>query len=359
MAVVKYKEVYDWILEHIRKGEWKAGTRLPSENTLSSQFGLSRQTVRHAVDLLEQQKIVSRIQGSGTYVGPGRKEGRQKRYGTVAVISTYMDSYIFPSVLMGIEKNLAKKGYAMQMAFTGNQVGREREILIHLLTKDSIDGLIVEPAKSALPNPNLDLYRTLGERGIPVLFFNSRYPDLDFPCVSMDDELAGMRAVQYLIGKGHRKIGGLFKSDDGQGHLRYKGFLTGMLEAGLGIRDQSIIWLDTEDLDCLYKWKDYLFDRLRESTAMVCYNDQAAWALYRLCEERGISVPGDLSLISIDNSELALLPPMGLTSFSHPMEALGGRAAEHMAEMIENPCFDGNYLFEPQVVERGSVAEIG
>ena len=82
-------------------------------------------------------------------------------------------------------------------------------------------------------------YQELKERGIPILFFNSRYPDLELPCVSMNDEQVGKKAVEYLIKNGHRNIGGVFKSDDGQGHLRYKGFLSGMLGAGIKVKDAN------------------------------------------------------------------------------------------------------------------------
>ena len=83
-------------------------------------------------------------------------------------ISTYVDSYIFPPVVRGIERVLSKRGYTTQIAFTGNRVSREQDILNNLIDKDIIDGLIVEPAKSALPNPNLHYYQELKERGIPI-----------------------------------------------------------------------------------------------------------------------------------------------------------------------------------------------
>ena len=77
---LKYKEVYNWVLDNINSGALKVGEKLPSENELSERFGLSRQTVRHAVDILEQQKLVLRVRGSGTYVGGNGKTERQERY---------------------------------------------------------------------------------------------------------------------------------------------------------------------------------------------------------------------------------------------------------------------------------------
>lgn len=355
---LKYKVVYDWVLDNINSGVLKMGEKLPSENELSERFGLSRQTIRHAVDILEQQKLVTRVRGSGTYVGVEGKTGRQERYMNIAVISTYVDSYIFPPVLRGLEGVLAKQGYTTQIAFTGNIVSREQDILNSLIQKDMIDGLIVEPAKSALPNPNLYYYRELRKRNIPVLCFNCSYPQLDLPCVSMNDVQVGKKAVEYLIGAGHTKIGGVFKCDDGQGHLRYQGFVEGMLEAGIKVKDKNVVWLDTEAIADLGRWGDYLFYRLEECTAVVCYNDQVAYALSGLCEKRGIAIPEQLSLVSVDNSELASMAGVKLTSLPHPMEALGRKAAENMIKMIENPYFDGNYLFDSDIIERDSVRKM-
>ena len=68
-----------------------------------------------------------------------------------------------------------------------------------------MDGLIAEAVKSGLPNPNLDLYRELEKMGIPVLFVNSYYRDLDLPHVSLDDRKAGYLAARHLLECGHTK----------------------------------------------------------------------------------------------------------------------------------------------------------
>lgn len=351
----KYMAVVNWIMEQIKNGVFQMGDKLPSENELSREFELSRQTIRHAIDVLEQKNMLTRIRGSGTYLGTGGRELKKVRYQNIAVISTYVDSYIFPMVLKGIEKTLSKAGYTMQVAFTGNRIEKEGEILDKLLKKGLIDGLIVEPAKSALPNPNLDSYKRLAKQQLPVLFFNSSYPQLEFPCVALHDELVSQKAVQYLIKAGHQKIGGIFKCDDGQGHLRYLGFMEAMEGAGLAVDRRGIIWIDSESQNDLDFWSDYLFDRVKDCTALVCYNDEVAYLLSGICMKRGIRIPNDLSLVSIDNSELASLGEVSITSFPHPMEALGRKAAENMIHMIENPYFDGNYLFDSEAVVRNSV----
>ena len=65
-----------------------------SENTLKEMFGVSRQTVRHAVSVLENEGVIRRIQGSGTYINDNRLANLTKRM-RVSVVTTYVDGYIF------------------------------------------------------------------------------------------------------------------------------------------------------------------------------------------------------------------------------------------------------------------------
>lgn len=165
--------------------------------------------------------------------------------------------------------------------------------------------------------------------------------------------------MKYLVKAGHRRIGGIFKCDDGQGLLRYKGFMQGMQEAGLRAKDRNVVWIDSEDLVDMEYWSDYLFSRIGDCTALVCYNDEVAYILSGICGRRGIRIPDQLSLVGIDNSELSTLADVQITSLPYPMQELGRKAAENIVKMIENPCFDGNYLFDSDVVERASVKILG
>ena len=98
-------------------------------------------------------------------------------------------------------------------------------------------GLIVEGSKTALPNPNLDLYEKLDLAGIPVVFIHGSYGALPGAvCVSDDNFGGGYQLARHLIARGHTKIAGIFKSDDIQGHQRYLGYLTAMRDAGLPYR---------------------------------------------------------------------------------------------------------------------------
>ena len=168
LVLAKYQKVIDWISENIDSGSLKSGEKIPSENELCDMFGLSRQTIRHAIQKLSEEGLLESRRGSGTYVADQCADDSNKS--VVAVVTTYVDDYIFPSTIRGIESTLSSKGYSMQLSFTNNTTGKERQILEDLLERSDVAGVIMEPVKSALPNPNIGLYRKLIDKGMKFLF---------------------------------------------------------------------------------------------------------------------------------------------------------------------------------------------
>ncbi|WP_411677349.1 GntR family transcriptional regulator [Caproicibacter sp.] len=353
--IPKYMTLVNWIRQKIESKELKYGDKLYSENELSSMFEISRQTIRQAIKLLEQEKLLESRQGSGTYVvfDPSARKPNM----TIGVVTTYVGSYIFPNIIKGIEKVLTENGYSMQLAFTHNKVENERSVISSMLGK-GVDGMIVEPTKSGLPNPNLDLYRKINEDKIPMIFINSFYPALDLPHVSLNDHNAGFLAADCLIRKGHRRIAGIFKLDDYQGHRRYAGYVDALIRSGLGLRDENVLWYSTEDFSSLSGDAKRILSRIDGCTSVVCYNDQIAISLVSLLKSRGFGIPDDVSLIGVDNSDLATLCEVPLTSVSHPKELLGETAARNLLHLISDPRFSATVEFKPELMERSSVKQL-
>ena len=352
----KYMDIVEWTMEQIAIGALKPKDKFLSETALGQRFGFSRQTVRRALEVLEQQGHITRVQGSGTYISHGKSHaGRQpvkdgELTMTVGVISTYMDNYIFPSVIQGIEGVLSASGFALQLISTNNMVAGEAKALQFMLER-RLDGLIVEPTRSALPCANLDLYRTISQRGIPLVFIDSFYPELSIPYVALDDEKAGYLATQHLISMGHRKISGVFPHSHRQAHLRYLGYVKAHTEQGIPIYDDLICWYLRENMQQVLHSSQFL-EQLSRSTAVVCHNDATALSIIDFLRQNGRRVPDDLSVVGIDNSELAKFSL--LTSVAHPAGQLGEAAAKLLLSMI-NGSEGQNILFPPQLQVRGSV----
>lgn len=356
-SIAKYKEICLWIRNRLESGELKPGDKVESEYKLCRQFQVSRQTVRHAIAVLEEEGIIERYRGSGTYIsGSSRSGARREKTMQIAVMTTFVQEYIFSSIIRELEEQFSNAEYSLQISVTNNSVEKERFILKNILNKNTVDGVIAETTRSGLPNPNLGIYRELMERGVPVLFINSHYPELDAPHVSLNDKLAGKKVTNYLLQCGHRDIAAVFKGDDGQGHQRYAGYLEALMEANIRIQDKRVAWLDTEMMSDFELNGEWICRRLYGCTACVCYNDVVASKLLPVCKNKGIRVPDDLSVISIDNSDIAAFCEVPLTSAENPTKKLARIAAMQMLDMIGGKKVPGSTELESEIITRVSVA---
>ena len=354
----KYERIVSWVQTEIENGALSRGDKLPSENELMERFRVSRQTVRRAMEELTEKGVVEGRRGSGTYVTVNTRRYTAGKEIRIAVMLTYVDTYIFPSIIKGIESVLSSEGCTLQIAMTDNAVEKERMLLKEFIHTQSVDGIIAETVKSALPNPNMELYREIENMGIPVLFVNSYYKELDIPHISMDDRKAGYLAAKHLAECGHTRIGGIFKADDGQGHLRYAGYTDALMEQEIKIRGDQVIWIDSEELRTMGEESAKFLKRLKGCTSCVCYNDETAYKIVEIFRKSGYRVPEDLSVVGIDNSGLAKFCPVPLTSVENPVEKLGRTAAERMTWKIFRNEEMETVEFEPQLIMRNSVQVI-
>jgi len=355
---LKHIALRDWIKDRISDSTFKYGDKLLSENELAAQFGISRQTVRQAIGALEAEGVLTRVRGSGTYVAALPVAEKQKTM-NIGVITTYLDDYIFPPILNGIDSVLLENGYTMNLSITNNKIENEAKVLRNLIEK-GVDGLIVEGTKSAFPNPNTYIYKEIRRKNLPCIFINSFYSGLNFPYIALNDVKAAEICTDYLVKNGHRKIGGIFKSDDIQGHLRYSGYCNELKKHGIDIDERNVMWFVTEDLNELFAG-DYdksIDRRLGCCSAVVCYNDQIAVRLIDTLKRLGKNVPDDISIISFDNSNFASFSNAALTSVNHPKKQRGIDAAQHMISMLQNDNYDWKLLYEPILIERNSVKTI-
>lgn len=353
----KHEKIYTWIKDRINDGTFKIGEKFISENELCSMFNVSRHTVRHAFNLLETEGLIDRRQGSGTYIMNTSIIPNEVKH--IGVSMSYLDEYIFPNILKGIERVLTQYGYSIILGITYNRVENERQFIKKCIA-NGVDGVISEASKTAYPSPNLDLYRKLKNAGIPTVFINSYYKELDCNYIVMDDKRGGYDSAMRLINGGHRKIGGIFKRDDMQGIDRFSGFSKAMRANKINDFEKNIIWFTTEDYGKLMdtEYDSNILNKLSECTGVVCYNDQIAAILISIFERHNIHVPNDKSIVSFDNSNLANLCSVKLTTMTHAGEKLGEKAAESINKLITGSEKKITCKFTPKLVERDSVLNL-
>ncbi|ENH96343.1 GntR family transcriptional regulator [Gracilibacillus halophilus YIM-C55.5] len=365
----KYNKVKEAIQSKILDGTFEPHQKISSESELMKQFNVSRHTVRLAIGDLVNQGWLYREQGAGTFCADRSKEEhtgliQQKN---IAIITTYISDYIFPSIIRGAESYLSEQGYQVSLFSTNNNHDMERKFLEKILTQH-FDGVIIEPTRSALSNPNINYYLNLERQNIPYLMINAYYDELEPFRIVIDDEQGGYVQTEHLIEQGHRNIIGFFKTDDMQGTKRMKGYLKAHRMNGLELSPNNIITYNTEEKSTkpVEMLEKILSDTNEERpTAIVCYNDELAINLLDVIREANLKIPDDISIVGFDNSFMAELTEVKLTTVAHPQSEMGELAAKVILDMIEaskatqrKENLEKDYIhFEPKLIKRHSTAE--
>ena len=359
----KYESVQNYIKVSIQKGQLLPGEKAPSENALAAQFKVSRQTARHALTALVQAGLLERKQGKGTFV-----KARQLNIG---ICMTYLDTYIFPDIIRGIESELRKRQMTFVLTNSNNEPQQEYEA-IRLLIDQGIDGLIFEPARSALRTAEDPVFDLLLKSKTQTILINSPV-NLDFCGFVVLDDMAGMQdLVDHLYNLGHRRFAGLFCHDLIQGRMRYEGFMRSLANREIDRSQIEVGWFDSRDLSNNFTEKatHYLQTWLEQHITAICfYNDQIADLCLDLLDDLKVAVPDDLSVTGFDAvrqmrsaRQATTMQPRALlsrqqwpalTSERHPGAGLGAHAVELLGDLIQgNIAYpDARVILRPSFVQ--------
>lgn len=312
--------------------------KLPTEYALCQKYGVSRQTVRKALSVLENERLIEKRQGSGSYT-TGRS-GRTER-DTVAIVLCSDSEYIYPDLLAVLRNALLEQGFSSRVYVTDHRISKEREILEYLLAHP-VRGILSEGCKTAFPTPNHDLYRRLLKEGASILFFHGTYQNLpDLLSIKDDNFEGGYYLGKYLLSLGHEKIAAIFKADDVQGPERCYGFLSALRDENISFPEEKICYFDSARLSALQKKQDtgFLSDfvgkHMDDATAVLCHNSEIAYWLIKELIYKNLRVPEDVSVVCFDNSYLCELSAVQITSLSHKKQEMGTAAVEMLLKMMK------------------------
>lgn len=355
----KYIKLKKEITSLINQGEIKPGDKLPTEHELSEEFGVSRHTVRKAMNILLNEGLLSRKPGVGTFLNQKSKKPTKN----IGYVTLNIHDYIFSSIFQGIDNILHSYGYQVLLGSTQNDPQRERVILEEFIRKN-VDGLIIEPAQSAINYPNIALLERFVDNHIPVVILDSRFENDKFHYVGVDDLKGGYLATRALLDLGHKQIALIYK----RVHLplinRFKGYKKALEENGIPIYLNYVkecIHTEFEDMKAFETELDKLTRELMSldnpPTAIFCINDEFAVRVKEILEKIGFDVPQDVSLIGFDDSNLVKLNNISISSVTHPKDIAGRKAAKIILDCLDEGLMgvQENVVFTPEVILRDSV----
>jgi len=351
----KSNQIYHWLLEEFHAGRIGVAERLPSENELCARFAVSRPQARLALARLAHEGRIRTVRGKGNFrLDPDRNDNKD-----IAVVLPNLDRYIYPELVSAASTALRQRGYQALFDCSNSDPQTELHILERLLERRPA-GIIISPlqAISETDTANLRLLQQIRLEGIVLLLLDNVLNQSAFSSIVMDDYGAGVAAADYLISRGHVRIAVCWSPGHAPFYGRAKGFLE---ETVRRLGDEESVGrecrLETQTENWGKAIEGFLSAEARP-TAIFCVNDLHALSVRDAARNVGIRVPQDLSLIGFDDSPLARVPEISLTSFVYPSALIGKKAANLLVDSIEAgpPGCRISIVMEAVLSERSTVA---
>ena len=334
----KYLQLKNIFKRYFNDNHYEAGQKIPSETELIEQFHVSRNTVRQALAELVNEGLVYKKHGSGSFFS-GKTREIENRSHLIGVITPIITSYIYAQIIQGIDDVAHQKRYNIVLGSTTGSSEKELSCLEQLLEKN-IEGLLIEPSTGFQDVQESKTFHFLKTLSIPVVIMDWAIDDSELSYVAPNDLDGGFKATQYLIKAGHKRIACLYPHDHIPALQRYKGYRKALETYGIehdSRLEKSITvhrWHEIEQIHAMVQ--ELLALGTQGPSAMFFFNDEAALRGYGAIRQAGFKIPDDISMIGFDDSELALLADVPLTSVAHPKYDLGKWAAEILFDAIEN-----------------------
>ncbi len=358
---ILYKKIAQDIKDQIKSGQLKPDEKIPTENELSNQYGVSRITSKKALNILQDEGLIYRVQGSGSFVKESNKMSTSSnRHNTIAIVLPFNQDDTGHgatlSAIHSISSEVMKKGYYTNLLFSDHDTTKQNKCL-ETLYDEQYAGAIIYPIKTAY---NKDIYR-LYAKHFPMVMMSNVIDRLDIPSATVDNVQGSYLATKHLIDQNHYKIAFLssqYAIDNNSIIDRYLGYLRALNEAHIPSDNRLVVIPDHYDMNTI---SDTLLNMIKKEgvTAVVSVNDEMASAFIRYAREQGILCPGHYSIVGFDNLSLCnhTYPP--LTTVQQDYGELGKKAADLLIECIETGVNTvPSCVLEVELVERDSTRVI-
>ncbi len=332
----------------------------PTIDDVAAAAGVSAATVSRALRGLDKvhpdtrervRKAAEDLKYIASPTASGLASGRTR---LVGAITPFMARWFFTSTISAIDKALRDHHHHLLLMDLEEQTSPDvRLSLTQSMMFKRVDGLIVI---------NVDLQaeeRLLVERlRLPVVTIGNRFADA--PWIGIDDESSTRLIAEHLLDLGHTRIAYVGAPRRGTAHVktptdRLAGFRAALDARGVAIRPDWVFECDWSAHDA-YQLAGPLLRGADRPTAILAASDEMALGAYAVALELGLGVPADLSIVGIDDIDLA--GPFRLTTVRQDVHAQGTAAAlALLGELGVIARQDGHdHLFPCELVLRSSTA---
>jgi len=365
-----HQKLQQAIQEQITDQTLKPGEALPSERAMKEAFGISRATVRQAINTLIQEGFLQSVAGTGTFVL--EQPVQSSSAGVIGLVTSSPNfNFFYPQLTAAFNHRIRARGHGLMMALHNERAELVEELTNELLQQSVIALAITPPRYGDISG----LVNRLRRMNIPLVLVG-RHADLNqVDVITTDNRDIGYRATRHLIDLGHTHIAYLGLLGYSTGDDRAAGYRQALQEANLPphiyqIQEDAE---QTGDTDNGFP-REHLSDparvavhqiwgtpnaanRLPQPTAVFCFNDIVAMGAYKALRGLKRRIPQDVSLVSVDNLLTISHFEVPLSTFALPGEAIGMRSAEVLLRRLDGDSSSAEtVLLQAEFVPRASTA---
>jgi Transcriptional regulators len=245
----------------------------------------------------------------------------------LGVIVSATQTNFSDAIIKGIETEAQKHDLSVIILYAGENNEQLQHQAIQTVLERRISGILLLSLE--LNSANMDL---LKESGVPFLFLSIAFKDRTIPFISSDDFDIGYHATRFLIEQGHRRIGfaGANITQSFTGVQRLLGYQKAMAETQLNWLPD---WIQSGD----YSYQSgeaamKKFGRHTDLSAIIGASDLAAIGVLNQAQEFGLRIPDDLSVLSIDGTDLCTIVRPKLTSMTQSFYEMGVRGVQELSQ---------------------------
>jgi len=264
---------------------------------------------------------------------------RASNTNTIGFLVSNFANPFFIAVYSGLEPICRKQGYNIIIGNTNEDVEQERKA-IDLFLQYRVDGIV-----ASFVQPDETVLNKLRSFNAEVLMLDRLLDNFRSDYILIDNVNGAIEQVKYIAGLGHKKIAVIKGTDfESNGKFRMQGFIRGMEECGLPVRDEYIVSGDFLE-EAAYSAAVKLMHLPDPPTAIIAHNNLMCIGAYKALKDMRLSVPEDVSLIGFDDFELSEHLQPSITLIDRPIREMGEMAGKMLIERIEK-----QYTGEPREV---------
>ena len=319
-----FRQLEKLLSEQVSSGVLKPGDQVPSIAELCEQFDVSAITARRALTDLVQEGVLTSIQGKGTFVAVRRVP--QQALGLTGVIfPDFTQTPFFASIHQGVDSVLGQQ--RLVIASSHMNPHEEAAILTDFMSR-GITSVLFTPVTGVERSAADTTIRALLDTGLHLVAIDRGVANLPIDHVSSDNVEVGRVAARHCRDLGHQRIAFLWAHACVTFSDRQRGYEEVLHQDRLPIETS----LERGGGSSSYEESGYfrtleLFHLAQPPTAIIAGNDLLALGVLRACRFLSIAVPGQVSVVSVDDAIAGLATP-SLTAVRQPTAAMGRRAAE-------------------------------